>query len=114
MSTLRPFPFSVPKHQHVRLKQKIAPPAYIVMLKQQVADKIDDPSQTVGAIFSLNLVYKRSFTVHPVSIAPLIQEIETKGFSSHPARIICFVCYLLSQHGNIGNFLSQPHMSVQL
>ena len=101
----------------MRLRQKIAPPAYIAMLEQQVAGKTDDPSWVAGAIFSLNLLYKGSYTNRMNSEAPLIHEIETKDCSSCLARIICFVCYLSSQHQDIGrwsNLLSQPHMSVQL
>ena len=96
---------------------KIAPADWHVMLERQVAGKTDNPSWVAGETFSLNLLYKGSYTNRMNSEAPLIHEIETNDCSSCLASIICFVCYLLSQHHNIGrwsNFLSQPHVSVQL
>ena len=46
---------------HVRLRLKIAPASWHVMLGLQVAGKTDYPGQATGALFSLNLTFKGSF-----------------------------------------------------
>ena len=49
-------------HFHVRFRLKIAPAGWHVMLGRQVAGPTDDPGQAAGAISSLNLTFKESFS----------------------------------------------------
>ena len=48
-------------HLDVRLRLKIAPAGWHVILGRQVAGKTDYPGQATGALFSLNLTFKGSF-----------------------------------------------------
>ena len=73
-------------HLHVRLRLKIAPAGWHVMVGRQVAGKTDDPGQTARAIVGLNLTFKGNFT--PASCQTYHSISTASPQHSHLARVI--------------------------
>ena len=58
----------------MRLRLEIAPAGWHVMLGRQVAGQTDDPAQAAGAVSSLNLTFKESFTaIQTIPRYPLLE-----------------------------------------